>query len=157
MIDLFLKYSIVAGNENEVVNERDFNLYKRNLIDEFDFVYVPYFELFKKVDINEKGIRASLLQADYGIAETGSIVLISSDENINRASMLSDSITYILLENNIVDTLDSISKYIERETKKEKNYITIITGPSRTADIENQLIIGVHGPKEQRIIVVKKD
>jgi len=75
-------------------------------------------------------------------------------ENLRRASMLAKHLTFVLDNNNIIDSLDDASAILENEFMDKSNYISFITGPSRTADIENQLIIGVHGPLTQEILII---
>ncbi|MFH0960872.1 MAG: LUD domain-containing protein [Pseudomonadota bacterium] len=87
-----------------------------------------------------------------GIAETGSIVVTSANDRSVQASLLPASHIAILSADNIFPTLDDF--FNEIGVAPPSN-ITFITGPSRTADIELTLTIGVHGPAKVSIVLVK--
>ena len=102
-------------------------------------------------------IDTSLTWVDYGIAETGSLMLVSGSEDIRMATMLAKihvamlSITKIRLNTEQIEVeLDEILK------KDSPSYTAFITGPSRTADIERVLAIGVHGPVELHLLLIKE-
>ena len=107
--------------------------------------------------------KLSKLVADYGlasitveevsaaIAETGSIVCDSMGGRAVQASLLPLQHVAIVPREKIFATLDDF--LTEYATVSPTN-ITLITGPSRTADIELELEIGVHGPERLDIIVV---
>jgi L-lactate dehydrogenase complex protein LldG len=86
-----------------------------------------------------------------GIAETGSIVCASSDGRAVQASLLPSHHVAILQAKNIFATLDDF--FAGRASAPPTNF-SLITGPSRTADIELTLAIGVHGPERLDVIVV---
>jgi len=99
----------------------------------------------------------SLTWVDYGIAETGSLMLASDVEDIRMATMLAKihiailPITKIRLNTESIETeLDDILK------NNAPSYTAFITGPSRTADIERVLAIGVHGPIELHLLLIKE-
>ncbi len=85
--------------------------------------------------------------ADFAIAETGSIVLSAGSQRARLASLTPP--THIALVKEIVPTLEEAFARMTDRTS------VIITGTSRTADIEGVLVRGVHGPKE--LIVIKLD
>lgn len=154
LVDTFIENSLIANNTNKIVHKTELINMKKEILDSFDYVHLPSLKIFKKVDIDEKGIKKAILEANYGIAETGTVIFISYAENLRRASMLVDHLTFVLNKKNILTSLDDASKVLEQEMKNTSNYISFITGPSRTADIENQLIIGVHGPLSQEILII---
>jgi L-lactate dehydrogenase complex protein LldG len=153
-LDLFIENSEASNNSNKILTKSEFINMKEDILNTFDYVYLPTFRIFKKVEVKEEGINRAILEAQYGIAETGTVVFISSAEYPRRASMLALHVTFALSKSNIVETLEGISKKLEMEFREKPNYISFITGPSRTADIENQLIIGVHGPISQEILII---
>lgn len=85
------------------------------------------------------------------IAETGSIVCASSGGKAVQASLLPAHHVAIVPRDKIFATLDD---FFAGHRASPPTNITIITGPSRTADIELNLVIGVHGPERLDIIVV---
>jgi L-lactate dehydrogenase complex protein LldG len=90
-------------------------------------------------------------EVSAAIAETGSIVCASSNGKAVQASLLPPHHVAIVPRDRIFATLDDF--FAEVAATPPTN-ITIITGPSRTADIELNLVIGVHGPERLDIIVV---
>jgi len=92
---------------------------------------------------------ASITSCENLIARTGSIVLLSNNESGRAASVYAPIHICIAFTNQLV--YDISGSLLLVKTKYENNLpsiITLATGPSRTADIEKTLVVGVHGPKE---------
>jgi L-lactate dehydrogenase complex protein LldG len=90
--------------------------------------------------------------AQAGIAETGTLLLDSSRERHRLVSLVPPIHIAILDASQIVTTLgDALSLMLRDE--QVSPIITLVTGPSRTADIELTLAIGVHGPQELYVII----
>jgi L-lactate dehydrogenase complex protein LldG len=98
-----------------------------------------------------------IVAADFGVAETGTLVHFDrSDEEKNVWTL--PEICFCLLDNRlIVQNLEAIapglSKHLAR-TDLPSPQVSLVTGPSRTADIENELTIGVHGPARLIILII---
>jgi L-lactate utilization protein LutC len=95
-------------------------------------------------------------RAQAGIAETGTLVLDSSVERNRLVSLVPPIHIAILNASQIYPTLADVLTVLH-STKDLSPAITFITGPSRTADIELTLAIGVHGPQELYVIVVQNN
>jgi len=93
--------------------------------------------------------------AQWGIAETGTLVL-ESEKEFNRLASLVPPIHICLIETKkLRQTLGEVlEKLNENGRENLSRTITFITGPSRTSDIELTLAIGVHGPGKLYVIVV---
>jgi len=89
--------------------------------------------------------------AQAAIAETGTLVLDSSCERHRLVSLVPPVHIAIVNASAIVETLSDALTLLQQ--KEISPAITFITGPSRTADIELTLAIGVHGPQELFVIV----
>ena len=88
-------------------------------------------------------------------AETGTLVINSTSEDLRLATMISDIHLAILPTSRIKkDDLDLTSE-LHKLLADPKNFTAFITGPSRTADIERVLAIGVHGPLELHILLLE--
>ena len=88
------------------------------------------------------------IEADYGIAETGSLVFIAARDR-TRASWIDLEVLDVeLQEDRIVRNLEDLFALLQRDMPSA---VAIVTGPSRTADIEQTLVVGVHGPREVRV------
>lgn len=96
-----------------------------------------------------------LTGTNFAIADTGSLVLESTAEDIRLATTLPPKQFALLDPAKIVaDGLAAVDPMRRLHQRDARNYIAYITGPSRTADIERVLTIGVHGPKELFILLV---
>jgi L-lactate dehydrogenase complex protein LldG len=101
------------------------------------------------------GYEIGITTAQVAIAETGTLVLESDSERHRLVSLLPPVHIALLKAADICLTLGGALKRVARERAEEMSRaITFITGPSRTADIELTLSIGVHGPKELYVIVI---
>lgn len=93
-------------------------------------------------------ILVGVTNAICGLADTGSILIVDGDGDPLKASLLPEIHMAILKKSVILPSLADAMSLV-----KDKNAV-FITGPSRTADIEMTLTIGVHGPKEVHVFVV---
>ena len=92
---------------------------------------------------------------DFLVARTGSIVLSTATAGGRRLSVLPPFHIALATTAQLVVSLDDALKaYHERGDSSRSSYATIITGPSRTSDIEKILVLGAHGPKRLAVIVV---
>ncbi|OGV83573.1 MAG: hypothetical protein A3K19_09745 [Lentisphaerae bacterium RIFOXYB12_FULL_65_16] len=98
-----------------------------------------------------KEARIGITQMDWGLANTGSLVADQTAVEQRLASSL-PWIHIALLPSNRI--LADIPALMQKLSPDKAAYIAFITGPSRTADIERVLTIGVHGPERLVICVV---
>lgn len=95
--------------------------------------------------------------ADFAIAETGTLVLLSGPKQPRLTSLLPPVHIAILKRENIVANIhvlfERLGEFYE-SCDKLCSCISFITGPSRTADIELNLTLGVHGPGRAIVIIV---
>ena len=93
--------------------------------------------------------------AQWGVAETGTLVLESDAERHRLASLVPSAHVAVVEARNVRQTLGEVLSAIkERGEGGLSRTITFITGPSRTSDIELTLAIGVHGPAELYVVVI---
>lgn len=102
------------------------------------------------------GIDIGLTTADYGIAETGTLVIDSSSEEVRLATMISEVHVAVLPISRIRPTAFDVEAELKDRFKLSPNYYAFITGASRTADIERVLALGVHGPLELHILLLSE-
>lgn len=98
------------------------------------------------------GIDIGITTAQAAIAETGTLVLDSSRERNRLISLVPPVHIAIVEASNIYSTLGESLSVLQSD-KEISPVVTFITGPSRTADIELTLAIGVHGPQELYVII----
>lgn len=110
------------------------------------------FEILEKVSSSKLfDCDLGITGAQFGIAETGTLVL-ESDREFHRLTSLVPPVHICLLEaKNLRQTLGEVLSVLEKDLSKT---ITFITGPSRTSDIELTLAIGVHGPAQLFVILI---
>lgn len=101
--------------------------------------------------------KAGITGVNFAMADTGTLALESTAEDIRLATTLPE-IHFALLDPQKIfaDSLEAVAPLRQLHHRDPRNYIAYITGPSRTADIERVLTIGVHGPKELHILLVPK-
>jgi len=103
-------------------------------------------------------IHTSFTPADWGIAETGTLVIDSSSEDVRIATMLAETHIAVLPASKIKPDSAALEKELNAALLADTpSYYAFITGASRTADIERVLAIGVHGPQELHILIVEED
>ena len=96
-----------------------------------------------------------ITMAQAAIAETGTLVLDGESEQHRLVSLLPPVHIAVVYARDVVVTIgDALARLHNNEAQQLSRAITFITGPSRTADIELTLTIGVHGPKELYVIVI---
>ncbi len=96
--------------------------------------------------------------AQWGVAETGTLVLESDAERHRLASLVPSAHVAIIESRNVRQTLGEVLQAInERGEGRLSRAVTFITGPSRTSDIELTLAIGVHGPAELYVVVIERE
>jgi L-lactate dehydrogenase complex protein LldG len=104
-----------------------------------------------------QSVDIALTFADAGIADTGTLVVRSDSENIRIATMLSKIHVAVLPAAEIKQDADEMAPDLDAVLKTDAaSYTAFITGPSRTADIERVLAIGVHGPLELHLLILKE-
>ncbi|MFO7749958.1 MAG: lactate utilization protein [Desulfobacteraceae bacterium] len=100
------------------------------------------------------GLDIGFTIADFGIAETGTLVIGSDSEETRLATMICDLHVALVPESKIAATALEIAEPLKEMTAGPSSYTAFVTGASRTADIERVLAIGVHGPVELHIIIL---
>ncbi|MGH7904095.1 MAG: LUD domain-containing protein, partial [Candidatus Dormibacteraceae bacterium] len=111
--------------------------------------------------LREKFIGASvgITGANAAIAETGTLMLVTNEGNADLTTTLPPVHVAVFGTDKLVATLDdavSMLRMLGRSGTGQRmtSYVNWITGPSRSADIEQSLEIGVHGPREVHCVVI---
>jgi L-lactate dehydrogenase complex protein LldG len=100
---------------------------------------------------------AGLSGAELAIAETGSVMLAENALEARVVGMLTLTHFVLVRAETLFPMLEDAGQALQRLTKAspgQRHYISLVTGPSRTADIERTLTIGVQGPKALCVIIV---
>ena len=103
-------------------------------------------------------------RATLGVSEHGTIVMTSGDaagvlgprtERQRLVSLLPETHVALLAASDVVRTWGLAIEHFSRNRKRLPRTITFATGPSRTADIELEPVLGVHGPRHQHVVVLE--
>jgi L-lactate utilization protein LutC len=97
-----------------------------------------------------------LTTVDYAIADTGTLVVLSGKGRARAASLLTPIHVAIVERGKVLATIQEVFTALSAEgTPPLPSAVAFITGPSRTADIELTLVVGVHGPQELHVILIE--
>ena len=93
---------------------------------------------------------------DYAIAETGTCVLLARKGVSRLVSLLPPTYVAIVQSGEVLPTLDELFTLQRQEHLKgdARSYMNLISGPSRSADIEYTLVTGVHGPGDVHLVLI---
>ncbi len=97
------------------------------------------------------GDDASFSAADYGIAETGTLAFLSGPRTPSSWHFLPGHEIVLLRRAVIVPRIEDLIALVKRGTMPAT--MNLVTGPSRTADVEQTIELGAHGPREVHILL----
>lgn len=96
--------------------------------------------------------------AEYGVARKGCIVEVAYDDAVKLASSLPRVHVALLSSRNLLpdmpEAVSRVAGILREESTRGKPVVSIISGPSKTADIEMRLVYGVHGPHEVHVVLL---
>jgi L-lactate dehydrogenase complex protein LldG len=171
-IDLFIAFArevdgtvTRVSHESEVPAAIAHYLVERNLparlvvtpdprLDPLPWAETPMLDIRR--DRAEDGDAVGVSACFAGIAETGTLMLLSGPDSPTSNNFLPDTHIVVLRGDQIVASYEDgwTRLRAEREGKDLPRTINFITGPSRTADIEQTLELGMHGPRRLHIVLV---
>jgi L-lactate utilization protein LutC len=103
-------------------------------------------EVCARVDIG-------ITSADYALSDTGTLVMLASPAESRLASLLPPAHIAVVPRERILTGLDELFTILP-DPAAQTSSMVLITGPSRTADIEQILVRGVHGPGQITVVIV---
>ena len=108
------------------------------------------------VNTDLAGCDVSITGCEFLVARTGTIVMSAAQPSGRTTSVYAPIHICIAYTNQLVyDLKDALQLVKEKYGRNLPSLITFATGPSRTADIEKTLVVGVHGPKEVYLFLVE--
>lgn len=99
--------------------------------------------------------RVSLAVAFCAIAETGSLVLLAGPDSPTTLNFLPDDFLCVLPENRIVPRMEDAWALLREARGAMPRATNIVTGPSRTADVEQTIQLGAHGPRRLHVLLLQ--
>lgn len=97
---------------------------------------------------------ATLTRAPLAVAETGTLVLPSSPEQPTGLHFLPETAFVMLDPRDIVDHMEDAWDKLRQDGNAMPRAVNFITGPSRTADVEQTIQLGAHGPRHLHILLL---
>ncbi|MPZ87843.1 MAG: hypothetical protein GEU81_07165 [Nitriliruptorales bacterium] len=94
-----------------------------------------------------------VMHCPLAVVETGSTLVSEHMLGDRLVSMLSRTLLQIVASSALVASLDDVGEWLSAQ--QGAGYWALVTGPSRTADIERSLTIGVQGPQENHVILLE--
>lgn len=88
------------------------------------------------------------------IAETGTLMLLSGTDTHSKTSLLPETHIAVVARSRIVRSMEDAWDLLRREHRQPPRQVAFVSGPSRTADIELTLVLGVHGPYRVHVILL---
>jgi L-lactate dehydrogenase complex protein LldG len=100
---------------------------------------------------------AALSHAESGIAETGTLALLSGPENPTTLNFLPDHHLVVIKSSDVTGDMESLWGRIRKRYGKGEmpRTLNFITGPSRSGDIEQTILLGAHGPRSLHVMIVE--
>lgn len=124
---------------------------------------IELLNLFKPKEFSEikksslANCEAAVTSCNYLVARTGAIVMSSDQQSGRTVSAYAPVHICIAYTDQLVfDTRDALKDLKKKYGNNIPSFITFAAGPSRTADIEKTLVVGVHGPKEVYVFLIDK-
>jgi L-lactate utilization protein LutC len=99
-------------------------------------------------------IEVGITSADYALADTGSLVMFTESRESRLLSLLPPCHIAVIGRSKIVPSLDDVLR-MRPMPGDQSSAMVVITGPSRTGDIEMRLVRGVHGPGEVHVVIIE--
>jgi L-lactate utilization protein LutC len=152
----------VIDNKNELIKELNRYVAKNQIQSEITISKDTQFDDYDWQDVDvtteyeARSISVSVTYAHLGIEETGTLVMLSSPSSPTGMNFLADHHLVVLSCADIVKTMEDVWTILRDEDGELPRTVNLITGPSRTADIEQEIQIGAHGPKNLHVVLIKK-
>jgi L-lactate dehydrogenase complex protein LldG len=165
-IEFAEKFTNLLGKFVYCINEQEMAVQLNNLVKHNDWknifcredklkdvLQTNSINYLSQIDLNN--CDAGITSCELLIARTGSIVMSAAQQSGRTVSVYSPVHICIAYTNQLVyDIKEGLQLLKEKYQNNLPSLITFATGPSRTADIEKTLVVGVHGPKEVYVFLV---
>ena len=126
---------------------------EKQIASNVEFCCVGNFDSNSCDDVHElENIDLAVVKGNFAVAENGAIWMKNKDNRHRALYFIAQNIIIVIDEKDILNNMHGAYEKINFE---EKGYGVFISGPSKTADIEQSLVIGAHGPKSGYVIFTK--
>ena len=141
--------------EKEQLDETIKALYpdEKQIASNVDFCSLGNFNANSYDDAHDlKDIDLAIVKGNFAVAENGAIWMKNPSNRHRALYFIAQNIVIVINEN---DILNNMHEAYEKISFENSGYGVFISGPSKTADIEQSLVIGAHGPKSGYVFFVK--
>ncbi len=160
-----------AVNGQVIVCENKSEVYARilDLTSKHEITEVGCIEPEILKELSKLGLELSNADGDFGnmqlgitgceylVARTGSVIVTSRLASGRKMNVFPPTHVIVASQSQLVGFLDeAINRISEKYKNNIPSTISVVTGPSRTADIEKSLVLGAHGPKELFVLISKE-
>jgi len=101
-----------------------------------------------------RDVEVAVLKAHFGVAENGAVWITENEMQHRILPFVTQHLAVIINENTIVPTMHNAYELISKTTY---GFGSFIAGPSKTADIEQSLVIGAHGPRSMTVFIISNN
>ena len=145
-------YQIKDLNEIDAIITSELGVQGRvvNLVNGLKLTHAE--EVIKSVMAHElHDVELAIIKAHFGVAENGSVWVTEHDMGQRALPFITQHLAVVIKQDQIVPTMHQAYDLL---AKLSYNYGSFIAGPSKTADIEQSLVIGAHGPRSMTVFVL---
>ena len=126
---------------------------EKQIASDVDFCSVGNFDANDFDDAHDlKNIDLAVVKGNFAVAENGAIWMKNENNRHRALYFIAQNIVIVIDEKEI---LNNMHEAYQRINFENSGYGVFISGPSKTADIEQSLVIGAHGPKSGYVIFIK--
>ena len=149
-----------VGGKALVIDKKDLDktikeLYpdEKQIASNVDFCTIGNFDANEQEDVHTlKDIDLAVVKGNFAVAENGAIWMKDEDNRHRALYFIVQNIVIVIDEK---DILNNMHEAYQKLNFDNSGYGVFISGPSKTADIEQSLVIGAHGPKSGYVIFIK--
>lgn len=146
----------ILGNKGEVSSKEEFEAWlpetKFSKIISLSAHFPDFSTLSLPEDPHElEDLELAILDGQFGVAENGAIWLEDANLRLRALPFITEHLVLVLNRKDLVETMH---RGYDRIGSAESGFGVFIAGPSKTADIEQSLVVGAHGAKSLRVVLL---
>ena len=146
----------IQANKGKVISKEEFLSLLDSGVFEKVYSHIEDFSSFTNIKITEDAhqlndLNLAIIRGQFGVAENGAIWLEDQDMGLRALPFITEHLVIVLDSAHLVANMHHA---YDRIGLQESGFGLFIAGPSKTADIEQSLVIGAHGAKSLRVVFV---